>query len=471
MTKRFGDEGLAPGTGKPADDEDDDEPFFTDVYPARFSADGGGGAGDGGGGDAGDDGGDDGGASPGPGGEAGDGGGMPTVPPAPVDGGYGYIDGNTGLAGTPYVAGEPAGYYTVNVDDLRIYLGTTSQSPDFLLQAQRGSCTPAYRGRVYFVVDNLQLADYGNRIPSFSAEVFARGQRDGGSEDTVNRLLTRYCKKAGLDDSEISLLSPDVDLEGYSGYTVGGTSSARAAIEPLMKAYDFDVTESGYQIVLRHRDRAPDAALVGDDLAAHTPDEAAPKALPITRAKEIGLPLSLWMSFIDPDRDYQKNTVGARRFLTDSREIATLELPMVLPADIAARITERLFHEIWMARVQAPEISLPAKYLPLDAGDLVTVSKHSADYRLRITTASYGADGRVKAEAVVDSAVSRIEVGAGDSGAVIQPNITLISPTTLHLMDIPALAPTHNFARLLLRGRPGRRDKALGRRHRLPHRG
>jgi Putative phage tail protein len=59
---------------------------------------------------------------------------------------------------------------------IRVHLGGETQVPDPLLQADLGVAdTPAYRGLAYVVVEELQLADFGNRIPNFSFEVATEG--------------------------------------------------------------------------------------------------------------------------------------------------------------------------------------------------------------------------------------------------------------------------------------------------------
>lgn len=59
---------------------------------------------------------------------------------------------------------------------LRIYTGTESQDPDPLIQAAEGAAnTPAHRGVAYIVVEDLQLADFGNRLPNFQFEVVQAG--------------------------------------------------------------------------------------------------------------------------------------------------------------------------------------------------------------------------------------------------------------------------------------------------------
>ncbi|MEL6205877.1 MAG: glycoside hydrolase/phage tail family protein, partial [Pseudomonadota bacterium] len=59
-----------------------------------------------------------------------------------------------------------------NKIDMRVYSGTEDQLPDPLMEAIEGAGNvPAYRGLAYVVIENMQLADYGNRVPQLSFEV------------------------------------------------------------------------------------------------------------------------------------------------------------------------------------------------------------------------------------------------------------------------------------------------------------
>ena len=55
----------------------------------------------------------------------------------------------------------------------RLHRGYDDQSPDPLIASDRGSGTPAFRGLAYIVFEDLQLGDFGNRIPALTFEVFA----------------------------------------------------------------------------------------------------------------------------------------------------------------------------------------------------------------------------------------------------------------------------------------------------------
>ena len=55
----------------------------------------------------------------------------------------------------------------------RLYTGTESQAPDALIEAKEGAGNaPAYRGLAYIVFERMALADFGNRIPQLSFEIY-----------------------------------------------------------------------------------------------------------------------------------------------------------------------------------------------------------------------------------------------------------------------------------------------------------
>lgn len=61
---------------------------------------------------------------------------------------------------------------------MRIYCGHGDDPVDPLIVADKGAAAPAFRDCAYVVFEDLQLGDFGNRIPALTFEVFA----DGGDE-------------------------------------------------------------------------------------------------------------------------------------------------------------------------------------------------------------------------------------------------------------------------------------------------
>ena len=57
-------------------------------------------------------------------------------------------------------------------DGVTIYTGATGQTPDAFMQSILGAGNvPSYQGLAYVVFDNLQLSNFGNRLPNLTFEI------------------------------------------------------------------------------------------------------------------------------------------------------------------------------------------------------------------------------------------------------------------------------------------------------------
>lgn len=102
------------------------------------------------------------------------------------------------------------------VASVSFYQGDTSQLPDPVMQAALGAGNvPAYRGLAYIVLENLQLADFGNRLPNLTFEVSA----NDGSADP------RWLSAASI--SLNAIMDPLRSLQGSAPLMIEG-DSARA---------------------------------------------------------------------------------------------------------------------------------------------------------------------------------------------------------------------------------------------------
>lgn len=80
--------------------------------------------------------------------------------------------------------------------NMRVYEGSRDQQPDPKIEAIEGTgMAPAYRGTAYVVFENLQLSDYGNRVPQFTFEVI-RGATEALPEQAQD--LTQAIKAVAL---------------------------------------------------------------------------------------------------------------------------------------------------------------------------------------------------------------------------------------------------------------------------------
>ncbi len=128
---------------------------------------------------------------------------------------------------------------------IRIYTGTEDQLEDPLIQAVEGSA-PAYRGTAYIVVEDLNLADFGNRLPNFTFEVVKSGTIDNElitkSTQTLQQVCEEIIAKSGLSSTKYDFSSLSSDT--VNGYIISKSSNTRTALEQLMSAYNFDLIEN-----------------------------------------------------------------------------------------------------------------------------------------------------------------------------------------------------------------------------------
>ena len=101
----------------------------------------------------------------------------------------GLCEGPIDRIGRIWADGKPLSLAGIT---MRVYRGTTSQSPDPLIEGVEGSNNaPAYRGTAYVVFDNLALEKFGNRLPQLTFEVFRRvSSTSGDSLETIVRAVT-----------------------------------------------------------------------------------------------------------------------------------------------------------------------------------------------------------------------------------------------------------------------------------------
>lgn len=198
----------------------------------------------------------------------------------------------------------------------RLHKGGEDQAVDPLIASAEGiGLAPAHRGIAYVVLEDLELADYGNRIPSLSFEVVA----DPG---TVPAEVIVEAVSGGRVAGGDAL----VPIEGFSAY--GG--SQRSVIEPLADAAGAWPVLAGSARLLCGTGAAVEVADIGagpgmaGDRAITTIDQA---------------PRRVTLSHYDPARDYQAGVQTATRPGAGYRD-AAIQLPAALSAGPAKQLAE-----------------------------------------------------------------------------------------------------------------------------------
>ncbi|WP_227285308.1 glycoside hydrolase TIM-barrel-like domain-containing protein [Boseongicola sp. H5] len=123
---------------------------------------------------------------------------------------------------------------------MRVYRGTEDQMPDPKMEAVEGACTvPAYRGIAYVVIEDLPLAQFGNRVPQLSFEVIRPAQPAAQpflpavSEAVQAVALMPGTGEYALARSRLSYRGAVGSSEAVNVNTPGGESDLEVSLEAL----------------------------------------------------------------------------------------------------------------------------------------------------------------------------------------------------------------------------------------------
>lgn len=289
----------------------------------------------------------------------------------------------------------------------RLHRGGEDQPVDPLI-ASVSQPTPAHRGIAYAVFEELQLADFGNRIPSLTFEVVA----DEGAVPigTIARDL------AG---GAILGAGPAETVEGFaaSGSSVAGSLDTLSQV-----ASAWFVPEAGG---LAMRNAAVDPLhLLDADATRET-----------VRGTIDAVPISLALSHYDPARDYRIGTQHARRRGAGWRE-AAMELPAVLSATQARRVADTALLTREAARIRR-RVTADIASIGVVPGQAVRI-EGEAD-RWRVTSAAIeGLQVRLELLPIAPSAATR----PADAGKPVPPPDRRVGRTLIEVFELPPLYDT-----------------------------
>lgn len=203
---------------------------------------------------------------------------------------------------------------------VRIYNGFGDDPVDPLIAAAEGEQAPAFRHCAYVVFDNLELADFGNRIPALSFEIFAHG-----GEETVS--LAQLIPAPALSAD----MTPLVHARGFAdeGGSLASTLATIDAVIPLVCTSGSD----GFVIAPRQT-AGEDVLTLPAQLAADDSKQDEPR-----QVQRAGMPARTpsALRYYDEERDYQTGVQRAGGARQEGRELM-IDLPATLTAGGARQL-------------------------------------------------------------------------------------------------------------------------------------
>ncbi|MFZ1736698.1 phage tail baseplate protein, partial [Sphingorhabdus sp.] len=301
--------------------------------------------------------------------------------------------------------------------EFRFYPGSEFQAVDPLIaSAENVAKCPAFRGLSYVVFEGLQLADFGNRVPSFSFEVIERDAPVSVSD---------ICNSAS------GGLISGTSAETVSGYALQG-DSARASIKPVLKLAPVAVLPVDDGMVVRDWAAPMSSHSLSD--VAEAQGDARPSLDRSFPGAEAEIP-AFGLRYYDVSRDFQAGLqVSARSGV--GRKPHAFEFPGALDAQAALRLADwqllniprQSFETVGMFAIGPESLAVGDKaMLPGDQRSWHIAEVEMSGLALRVTLRS----------AFVDSGP---DAALADPGRNLVGSDLPIGETVLVAMDLPALA-------------------------------
>lgn len=247
------------------------------------------------------------------------------------------------------------------VGDIRFYFGTADQGQDPTLVAVEATNVggaanvPAFRGRAYMFVEDLDLTDFGNRIPNFEFIVEVE------DDDSVANACAEILRDVGLaeNDFDISLLPTTMKL---GGYVMRGVQNTKAAFQPIVMANHL-LAQQTDKLRFFQRTAATLINVTGKTVA-FAPGNRAPRPAQIKQAGDNQVASKVEVKFFDPANDYN---IAARRSLNPLRtsSVDTFDTNLAMSDDDAKKLANTLYEFTRTSGRQAATITLPPSYIPL----------------------------------------------------------------------------------------------------------
>ena len=285
----------------------------------------------------------------------------------------------------------------------RLHMGGEDQAVDPLIASAMGA-TPAYRGLAYAVFEGLQLADYGNRIPSLTFEVVA----DDGPVASGDIAAT---------------LAGEISASG--GTMLGGFAASGASVRGVLDTLavldgGWWQPDGGYLVRRSDRGAALSVTDAGIDRAGRRRDVAASADAP----REIAV------SHYDPARDYQIGVQRVRRPGPGER-LDRIELPAVLDAPAAKTIAAALVVRGEARRIRR-RVALGVEGLAIAPGAIVSISGETGRWRVEKNSVA----GFVATLDIVPLPPTPLAMSASSGTALGAPDLA-VGRTTLIAAELP----------------------------------
>ena len=262
--------------------------------------------------------------------------------------------------------------------------------------------------------------------------------RISNGTESLDTVVQDICIRSGM-------LAADIDVTDLATLNVRGInytsdSSAIQLVQSLMQAYLFIGVESDWKIKFTRLGTAEVFTITNNEIGVSGEKRDDSTKLKLSMGNEEEIPYHVGVTYIDETNDYEQNEQHSNRSLdgTISRSRLIINLDIVLSNDEAKQLSEKWLLLGWNRRKSLETTTFP-RHLRIDPGDVGSISDESNEYSAYILNSSYGANGLLQIEALIDDIDIFSSISSGYGGEITPQELIDAGYTELFYFDIPAL--------------------------------
>lgn len=240
--------------------------------------------------------------------------------------------------------------------------------------------------------------------------------------------VAEICGEAGVASVDVSGLHDVID-----GTLQEATQTARAALQPLMVAFGFDMVEHGEGLRFIPRGARAAARVAPQDCVA----DGDGAAFRLTRSPAQSAPDAVRVAYHAGDGAYEAAVAEARLGPGPARRVEAAELGVAMAGETAQDAAERLLHGAHAADEEARFV-LPPSSLALEAGDVALVETGRGEVPMRVDRVIEGAAGASRAMTARRVDAAALRRARAPARTIRPPQLPAREPVELVAFEVPA---------------------------------
>jgi hypothetical protein len=267
---------------------------------------------------------------------------------------------------------------------LEIFLGTNTQSPSSTIQSVEGvDRTPAFRNYSYLVFRDVELGDYGNRIPRIDVIVKERTTQ-------LADVIKDVCQRANIPLSQVDTSEINQTIQGAQ---YDQTSSPRDFLEELQKAYSLLSAEIDGVIKFFPQKRSNTLKTIPQpELASTEADGEIKSRFTEKRTNELELPSEVQVEYKNVDDNLQPGfSYTPKPSATHVNEV-NFKNNLTLSDSEAKTIASRILSQAYLHRREFEDIGLLVKHIDIQPGDVIEIPVRGINQPIQVESLDIGAN-------------------------------------------------------------------------------